>query len=67
MGEITDFLTSDFSSKGAARNVLVVKLHDDVVVSRRGGHVGNIAGTIFVVFTGDLSLRWTLHRQRQTS
>lgn len=55
------FLTSDLSSKGAARNVLVVKLDNDVIVSRSCGHVGHGAGAIFVVLTSDLSLRGTLH------
>lgn len=48
------FLTCDLSSEGAARNVLVVKLDNDVVVSRSCGQVGHSAGAIFVVFTSDL-------------
>lgn len=63
MGEVIVFLTSDLSSKGTPRNVLVVKLDNDVVVSRCRGQVGHSAGTIFIVFTGDLSLRGTLHCQ----
>lgn len=63
MGEVIDFLTSDLSSKGTPRNVLVVKLDNDVVVSRSCGQVGHCAGTIFVVFTGDLCLRRTFHCQ----
>lgn len=60
------FLTSYLSSERAARNVLVVKLNNDVVVSGGGGQVGHSAGAIFVVLTGDFCLRRTFHRQRQT-
>lgn len=63
----SNFLTSDLSSKGTARNVLVVKLDDDVVVSRSRGQVGHSTGTVFVVLTCDLSLGGTLHSQRQTT
>lgn len=61
------FLTSDLSSKGTARNVLIVKLDNDVVVSWSCGHVRHSAGAVFVVLTGDLSLRRTFHCQRQTT
>ncbi len=57
------FLTSDLSSKGTARNVLVVKLDNDVVVSRSCGQVGHSAGTVFVVLTGDLGLGGAFHCQ----
>lgn len=63
MGQIIYFLTSDLSSKRTARDVLVVKLDNDVVVSRSCGHVGHSAGAVFVVLTGDLSLRGTFHCQ----
>lgn len=49
-------LTSDLGSKRTAGNVLVVKLDDDVVVSRGCGQIGHQAGAIFVVLAGDLSL-----------
>lgn len=63
MGEVIYFPTSDLSSKGTAGNVLVVKLDDDVVVSRSCGHVGHSAGAVFVVFAGDFGLRGTFHCQ----
>lgn len=56
-------LTRDFSSEWTARNVLVVKLDNDIVVSWSCGQVGNSAGTVFVVLTGDLSLGGTLYCQ----
>lgn len=49
------FLTSDLGSEGAARNVLVVKFDNDVVVSWSCGQVGHNTGAVFVVFTSDLS------------
>ena len=49
-----NFLTSDLGSKGAARNVLVVKFDNDVVVSGSCGQVGHSAGAVFVVLAGDL-------------
>lgn len=55
------FLTSDLSSKGTARNVLVVKLDNDIVVPRCCGQVGHSAGAIFVVFAGDLGLGGSLY------
>lgn len=57
------FLTSDLSGEGAAGNVLVVKLHNDVVVSRSCGQVGHGAGAVFVVLAGDLGFRGTLDRK----
>lgn len=48
--------TGNLGSKGTPRDVLVVKLDDDVVVSRSRGHVGHQAGAVFVVLAGDLSL-----------
>lgn len=57
------FLTSDLSSEGTARNVLIVELDDDVVVSRSCGQVGHGAGAVFVVLTGDLGLRGAFHCQ----
>lgn len=50
------FLTCNLGSKRTARNVLVVKLDDDVVVSRSRGQIGHQAGAVFVVLAGDLSL-----------
>lgn len=67
IGEIRYFLTSDLGSKGTARNVLVVELDNDIVVSRGRGQVGHSACTILVVLTGDLGLGGTFHRQRQTT
>ena len=60
-------LTSDLGSEWTARNVLVVELNNDVVVSGSCGQVGHSAGAVFVVLTGDLGLRGTLHCQRQTA
>lgn len=55
------FLTSDLGSKGTARNVLVVKFDNDIVVSGCCGQVGHSAGAVFVVLAGDLSLGGALH------
>lgn len=49
-------LTCDLGGKGTPRNVLVVKLDDDVVVSGSRGQIGHQAGAVFVVLAGDLSL-----------
>lgn len=48
------FSTSDLGGEGAARDVFVIKLDDDVVVSRCGGQVGHSTSPVFVVFTADL-------------
>lgn len=60
-------ITCDLSGEGAARYVLIVKLDNDVIVSWSCGQVGHGAGAVFVVFAGDLGLRGTFHRQRQTA
>lgn len=59
--------TGDLGGEGAAGDVFVIKLDDDVVISRCGGQVGHSARPIFVVFTADLGFRWTLDRQRETT
>ena len=56
------FLTCDFGSERAARNVLVVYLDNDAVVSGGGGQVGHGAGPVFVVLACNLCLGGTLHR-----
>lgn len=61
------FLTGDLGCKGTAGNVLVVKLDDDVVISRSCGQVGNSAGAVFVVLAGDFSLRGAFNCQGQTT
>lgn len=61
------FGTSDLGGEGAAWDVFVIKLDDDVVISRCGGQVGHSTRPVFVVFASDLGFRWTLNRQRQTT
>ena len=53
--------------EGAAGDVFVVELDDDVVVPGDGGQVGHGARPVLVVLTADLCLGWTLHRQGQTA
>lgn len=65
--EERDFFTSNLGGEGAARDVFVIKLDDDVVVSRCGGQVGHCACPVLVVFTADLCFGWTFNCQRQTS
>lgn len=59
--------TSDLGGERAARDVFVVKLDDDAVVSRGGGQVGHGARPIFVVFAADLGFGRALHGQRETA
>lgn len=58
--------TCDLGCKGAPWDVFVIKANDDAVVSRCCGQVGHGAGTILIVFAGDLCLGWALHSQGQT-
>lgn len=58
------FGTGDLGGEGAAGDVLVIKLDDDVVISSCSGQVGHRACAVLVVFTADLSFRWTLDSQR---
>lgn len=62
-GHIIYLLTCNLRCKWAAMNVLVVKFDNDIIVSRSCWQVGHSAGSIFVVLTGDLSLRRTFHCQ----
>lgn len=59
--------TGDLGGERASRDVFVIKLDHDVVIPAGGGKVGHCARPIFVVLTGDLSFRWTLHSERQTT
>lgn len=56
-------LTCDLGREGAPWDVLVVKAHDDAVVSGCCGQVGHCTGAILVVLAGDLRLGWALHSQ----
>lgn len=55
--------TCDLGSKGTPRDVLIIELHDDGVVSGSSREVGHGACAIFVVFAGDHCFRWALHSQ----
>lgn len=59
--------TCNLGGEGAARDVFVIELYNDVVVSRCSGQVGHGARPIFVVFTADLCFRRTFNSQRQTA
>lgn len=61
------FGTGDLGGEGAAGDVFVIKLDDDVVISRCCGQVGHSTRPVFVVFTADLGFRRTLNSQRQTT
>lgn len=47
--------------------MLVIKLDNDVIVSRCSGQVGHSAGPVFVVLTAYFCFRWTFDSQRQTA
>lgn len=55
--------TSDLGRERTAGDVLVIKLDNDVVVSSCGGQIGHSAGSIFVVFTANLSFGRTFDGQ----
>lgn len=57
--------TCDLGREGAPWDVLVIKAHNDAVVSGRRGEVGHGAGAILVVLAGDLRLGRALHGQGQ--
>ena len=48
--------TCDLSCEGAARDVFVIVLDQDAVVTRQGGQVSHRARPIFVVNTADFGL-----------
>lgn len=62
-----DDVTSNPSSEGAARDVLVIVFDQDAVVSGQDRQVGHSARPVLVVHTADVSLGWTLNGQRQTT
>lgn len=49
-------LTCDLGREGAARDVLVIVLDQDAVVTWQGGQVGHCACPIFVVNAADFGL-----------
>lgn len=59
--------TGDLGCERTAGDVFVIKLDDDVVVSRGGGQVGYGARPVFVVFAADLCFGRALHGQRETA
>lgn len=60
-------LTCDFGSEGRTRDVLVGKLHCDIVLSRCCWYVRHGACSILVVVAFNLSLGRSLNSQRQSS
>lgn len=60
-------LTGDPGRKGASRDVLVIVLDQDAVVSRQDRQVGHSARPILVVHTADVGLGRTLNGQGQTT
>ena len=64
---MTGNLTNDLSWEGAAGDVLVGELDNNVILSWSGGEVGDAAGTVLVVYTLDLSLGWTLNGKGKTT
>lgn len=59
--------TGDPGRKGAPRDVLVVVLDQDAVVSRQDRQVGHRARPVLVVHTADVGLGRTLNGQGQTT
>lgn len=62
-----EIITSDPGRKGASRDVLVIILDQDAVVSRQDRQVGHSARSILVVHAADVSLGRTLDGQGQTT
>lgn len=57
--------TCDLGREGAARNVLVVVLHQDAVVPRQSRQVRDRARPVFVIDAADLCFRRSFDSQVQ--